>query len=292
MVDTALLIAGALTAAMYFTANTADEIELRKLADALYRRIDWRWAQNGGATISQGWKPESGFLNYGWDGYSEAIVLYVLALGSPTYPLEEQLLSRVDCDVPVGEPVRSRLSVCGAAVRASVFARLDRLSAASRIASCARSAATTSKTAGARPTSSASTRGATRAVRRLRRGLLGHHRLRRPERRDAGRTRRASGTCSATPRAACRTDRTTERSPAWAPLASLPFAPEIVLAAARSMLRALPGDAHRRTAMRAASTRRSRADGARVGLAGPLRARPGDRCPDDRELPHGARSGG
>ena len=89
MIDTALLIAGVLTARMYFTANTLEETELRKLADALYRRIDWRWAQNGNPTISHGWKPESGFLNYCWDGYSEAIVMYVLALGSPTYPLNE-----------------------------------------------------------------------------------------------------------------------------------------------------------------------------------------------------------
>jgi hypothetical protein len=88
MIDTALLIAGALTAGRYFTANTADEIELRELVDALYRRIDWRWAQNGGDTIRQGWKPECGFLHYGWEGYNEAIVLYVLALGSPTRPLE------------------------------------------------------------------------------------------------------------------------------------------------------------------------------------------------------------
>ncbi|HWG35679.1 MAG TPA: glucoamylase family protein, partial [Gemmatimonadaceae bacterium] len=88
MIDTALLIAGALTASRYFTANTADEIELRALADALYRRIDWRWAQNDGDTIKQGWKPESGFLHYGWEGYSEAIILYALALGSPTHPLE------------------------------------------------------------------------------------------------------------------------------------------------------------------------------------------------------------
>ena len=88
MIDTALLIAGALTASRYFTANTADEIELRALADALYRRIDWRWAQNDGDTIKQGWKPESGFLHYGWEGYSEAIILYALALGSPTHSLE------------------------------------------------------------------------------------------------------------------------------------------------------------------------------------------------------------
>ena len=88
MVDTALLIAGALTARMYFTSDAAGEIALRDLVDKLYRRIDWHWAQNGKATIMQGWKPECGFLHYGWEGYNEAIVLYVLALGSPTHPIE------------------------------------------------------------------------------------------------------------------------------------------------------------------------------------------------------------
>jgi hypothetical protein len=88
MIDTALLIAGMLTAGRYFLANTADEIELRELVDVLYRRVDWRWAQHGGTTINHGWKPESGFLHYCWDGYSEAIVVYVLALGSPTHPIE------------------------------------------------------------------------------------------------------------------------------------------------------------------------------------------------------------
>jgi len=87
MIDTAMLIAGALTAASYFKAETKEEIELRKIADALYRRIDWSWTLNGNATIRLGWKPECGFLNYGWDGYNEAIVLYVLALGSPTHPI-------------------------------------------------------------------------------------------------------------------------------------------------------------------------------------------------------------
>ena len=89
MIDTALLIAGALTAGMYFTTDTPEEVELRHLADLLYRRIDWRWAQDGGDTIRQGWKPECGFLHYGWEGYSEAIVLYALALGSPTHPVTD-----------------------------------------------------------------------------------------------------------------------------------------------------------------------------------------------------------
>lgn len=87
MIDTALLLAGALTAASFFTENTAEETRLRKLVDTLYRRVDWSWAQDGNPTLRQGWKPECGFFHYGWDGYNEGIVLYVLALGSPTHPI-------------------------------------------------------------------------------------------------------------------------------------------------------------------------------------------------------------
>jgi hypothetical protein len=85
LVDTALLMAGILTAGCYFDGGGA-ETEIRALADALYRRVDWRWAQNGAQTISQGWKPECGFLHYGWEGYNEAMILYVLGFGSPTFP--------------------------------------------------------------------------------------------------------------------------------------------------------------------------------------------------------------
>jgi hypothetical protein len=87
MVDTALLIAGALTASMYFTSDTPEETELRELVETLYLRVDWQWSQGGAATIRQGWKPECGFLHYGWEGYNEATILYVLAMGSPTHAL-------------------------------------------------------------------------------------------------------------------------------------------------------------------------------------------------------------
>jgi hypothetical protein len=86
-VDSAFLLAGMLTAATYFDQDNAEENEIRSLADALYRRADWRWAQNGGATVTHGWRPEDGFIPYRWEGYDEALLLYVLGLGSPTYPL-------------------------------------------------------------------------------------------------------------------------------------------------------------------------------------------------------------
>jgi hypothetical protein len=89
-IDTTFLLAGALAAAAYFDGDAKEEREIRELTDALYRRIDWRWAQNGGLTVAQGWNPESGFLNARWEGYSEALLLYVLGLGSPTNPLPEE----------------------------------------------------------------------------------------------------------------------------------------------------------------------------------------------------------
>ena len=61
-VDTAFLLAGVLTAASYFDQDDEAGLEIRTLADALYRRADWQWAQNRGATVTHGWKPERGFL--------------------------------------------------------------------------------------------------------------------------------------------------------------------------------------------------------------------------------------
>lgn len=88
-IDSTFLLAGALTAGMYFEADTANEHEIRTLADGLYRRADWQWAQNQGATVTHGWKPESGFLKYRWEGYNEALLLYILGLGSPTHALPQ-----------------------------------------------------------------------------------------------------------------------------------------------------------------------------------------------------------
>jgi hypothetical protein len=85
LIDTALLLAGVLTAAQYFDAP--GEARLRALAQDLYERVDWTWALNHGDTLAQGWTPETGFLRYGWEGYNEATLLYVLGIASPTHPL-------------------------------------------------------------------------------------------------------------------------------------------------------------------------------------------------------------
>jgi hypothetical protein len=89
-IDSTFLLAGALAAATYFDRETKKEREISRLAEALYRRVDWRWAQNGGLTVAHAWTPERGFMKARWEGYSEAILLYVLGLGSPTHRLPEK----------------------------------------------------------------------------------------------------------------------------------------------------------------------------------------------------------
>ncbi len=86
-IDTALLVVGMLTAAAYFDAPTPAEDELRRLANLLYDRVNWNWSEHDDDAVALGWKTECGFLNYGWQGYNEAIVLYALGLGSDTHRL-------------------------------------------------------------------------------------------------------------------------------------------------------------------------------------------------------------
>ncbi len=86
-IDTALLIAGALAAASFFDGADDDETEIRRLATLLYERVDWAWMLDGGSTLCHGWTPEQGFLPHRWQGYDEALILVLLALGSTTHPI-------------------------------------------------------------------------------------------------------------------------------------------------------------------------------------------------------------
>lgn len=80
-IDTALFFAGALLAAQYYPGT-----EVETIARELYERADWKWMMNGSKFICMGWTPESNFLPYYWDSYSELMVLVALAVGSPTKP--------------------------------------------------------------------------------------------------------------------------------------------------------------------------------------------------------------
>lgn len=86
-IDTTWLLAGVLSCRDYFDGSSADETQIRALADSIYDRVDWPWITKNDGLVSMGWHPESGFLNAEWSGYNEGMLLYILALGSPTHPL-------------------------------------------------------------------------------------------------------------------------------------------------------------------------------------------------------------
>jgi hypothetical protein len=88
-IDTALLVAGALAAGAFFHGPSPDETEVRDLAARINDRVEWDWMLNARGTIRHGWKPETGWLQWCWEGYDEALLLYLLALGSPTHPVPE-----------------------------------------------------------------------------------------------------------------------------------------------------------------------------------------------------------
>lgn len=84
-IDSGLLFMGALAASEYFDGENEPENEIRQLALSLYLRADWMWMSPRAPVISHGWTPEKGFLRFDWRGYNEALLLYILALGSPTH---------------------------------------------------------------------------------------------------------------------------------------------------------------------------------------------------------------
>ena len=85
-VDTALLLGGVLVCATWFDNADPEEAEIRRLAATIYDRVDWTWAEPRPPGIVMGWRPEVGFLDDNWRGYNEAMLVYVLALGSATHP--------------------------------------------------------------------------------------------------------------------------------------------------------------------------------------------------------------
>lgn len=97
-VDTTLLLGGILFAQSYYDRATPSERRIRALAEDIYRRVDWSWAQrNHTGTeavnnpsshgIVMSYRPEKGWSTHDWVGYDEGMLVYVLAAGSPTHPV-------------------------------------------------------------------------------------------------------------------------------------------------------------------------------------------------------------
>ncbi|MDP8252781.1 MAG: glucoamylase family protein [Candidatus Kaelpia aquatica] len=88
-IDTALFLAGALAAGEYFGSK------VRELAEELYERVEWDWMLAEGDTLCMGWMPETGFLPDRWNRYGEQMLMYLFAIGSPTYPISPEVWDEI-----------------------------------------------------------------------------------------------------------------------------------------------------------------------------------------------------
>lgn len=101
-IDTGLLMAGVLSCMSYFDGEYDPiEKEIRQVADALYRRVDWQWMMKSNGVMSMGWHPEKGFIESEWAGYNEAMVLLIMAMGSPTFPINDDAWGKWCATYPV-----------------------------------------------------------------------------------------------------------------------------------------------------------------------------------------------
>lgn len=89
-IDTSLLLMGALCAAQYFDGSTRHEREIRRLAKALYERVDWTFMMRPSGRQTMGWHPETGFIPAEWEGYNEGMMVYLLGMASPTHPIDPE----------------------------------------------------------------------------------------------------------------------------------------------------------------------------------------------------------
>ncbi|PLW99302.1 MAG: hypothetical protein C0591_02995 [Marinilabiliales bacterium] len=86
-IDTGILMMGIIFARNYYDLDNEVEKQIRLLAGKLLDRIEWDFVimpDKGqfANTISMGWTPEEGMHDWGWVGYNEALLLYILAAGS------------------------------------------------------------------------------------------------------------------------------------------------------------------------------------------------------------------
>lgn len=85
IIDTAIFICGALCAGEFF------EGEVKEKAEVLYKRINWEWYRNKENNyFYMGYTPEKGFWGQ-WDMYAEQLMLYVLGVASPTFPVNKEM---------------------------------------------------------------------------------------------------------------------------------------------------------------------------------------------------------
>jgi hypothetical protein len=89
LVETAFLMQGLLAVREYFRDGSEAEKEMCNAITGLWESVEWSWYRRQDQNILYWhWSPDKGWImNMGITGWNEALIVYVLAASSPTYPV-------------------------------------------------------------------------------------------------------------------------------------------------------------------------------------------------------------
>lgn len=90
LVETAFLMEGLLSARQYFNQNLLTENTLRDVITSLWEDVEWdHYSRNDSGVLYWHWSPNFGWqMNFPLRGYNEALIVYLLAIASPTHPVD------------------------------------------------------------------------------------------------------------------------------------------------------------------------------------------------------------
>lgn len=92
LVETAFLIQGLLAARSYFQEDTALENSLRSTITRIWHAVEWDWYARGGPVMYWHWSPIHDWrMNFPLRGFNETMIVYILAIASPTHPVAPSL---------------------------------------------------------------------------------------------------------------------------------------------------------------------------------------------------------
>ena len=90
LVETAFLMEGLLSARQYFNQDIEKENVLREVITGLWEDVEWDfYSRNNSGVLYWHWSPDFAWkMNFPLRGYNEALIVYILAIASPTHPVD------------------------------------------------------------------------------------------------------------------------------------------------------------------------------------------------------------
>ena len=94
LVETAFLMEGLLTARAYLNQSNVEERSLYLRVSRLWETVEWDWYRRSpqGDALYWHWSPQwSWYINHRLNGFNEVMIVYLLAIASPTHPIPADL---------------------------------------------------------------------------------------------------------------------------------------------------------------------------------------------------------